>query len=691
MLSGTIAADAVSFLDFNGLDPGQVYIYQFDATNSNGSTPSNTTKVGAPASCPGAVNNTADLSASGTATPSPVPMNSTLTYTATVSNAGPNPATGVTATIPVPAGATFASVQTSQGSAITPPIGAAGSIVATLGDVPPGIAATVTATFLVNAAPGLTLTTSVLLTSSSIDPNLGNNSSLAMVSVVSPISSDAQTSAAAALDDLRNQLNQPMPQFQGNWAQVLVQQLFSSSSYNQVYTDGVNLHTLAANALASAYRFLAAGDLTNESKYQGLTINFLSESANAFSAADQISLGLLKLTTDTVYTLYKIDTLAGGVVAGLVCGGVLVCTGAADAAGLALDYSVDRSVSGPNAALKGAITDAIVDVLFDGTGLGDQLEAVGQDELHQSGLYDQMTAALQDASLTDKLTKALTAAGVQAAESLAESLIDAASDYLKGAVFQSPPSLGQDPVSTQPFVTATGVVSAASYGGATLSPGEIVTVFGTNFGPDTSPSSSTDERPKIFTAADELSTGVTILFDGIPAPLIYAQPNQLAAVVPYGLSGQDRSQVQVEYKGNRSFPVTVPIGLASVAVFTIDSSGKGAGAILNQDGSINSADNPAEKGSIIAVYGTGVGQTDPPGVDGQIATTVLPKPQLQVTAMVGGLPADVIYAGAAPDLVAGVTQVNLRIPAGSSSGKAVSILLNVGGVNSQDGVTVAIR
>jgi uncharacterized protein (TIGR03437 family) len=123
----------------------------------------------------------------------------------------------------------------------------------------------------------------------------------------------------------------------------------------------------------------------------------------------------------------------------------------------------------------------------------------------------------------------------------------------------------------------------------------------------------------------------------------------------------------------------------------MDGSGAGQGAILNQNSTVNSPSNPAAKGSIIIVFATGAGQTDPGGTDGQLAGDPLPIPLLPVSVQIGGLDAKVLYAGAAPGLVAGVLQVNCVAPLDSPSGYAVPIVLSVGKTSSPAGVTVAIK
>jgi uncharacterized protein (TIGR03437 family) len=127
-------------------------------------------------------------------------------------------------------------------------------------------------------------------------------------------------------------------------------------------------------------------------------------------------------------------------------------------------------------------------------------------------------------------------------------------------------------------------------------------------------------------------------------------------------------------------------------IFTVDASGHGQGAIVNQDGTVNSAANPAAAGSYVSAYATGEGQTSPGGVDGKPGDAPAPMPIAQpVTATVCGVSALVQYAGGVPGLIAGVLQVNIQIPQGASAGGSVPIVINVGGQNSQANVTLAIQ
>jgi uncharacterized protein (TIGR03437 family) len=196
-----------------------------------------------------------------------------------------------------------------------------------------------------------------------------------------------------------------------------------------------------------------------------------------------------------------------------------------------------------------------------------------------------------------------------------------------------------------------------------------------------------------LTAAGLVSTslnGVQVLFDGVPAPLIYVRSDQVSAIVPYEVAGRVTTQVAVGYNGQVSASLTVPVTDSVPALFTSDASGKGQGAILNQDTTVNSPSNPAAQGSVVVLYGTGEGATDPPGVDGQIAGSVLPKSKLPVSVTIDGKDAVVMYAGAAPSEVAGVIQVNVLLPDGVKSGP-VPVVLKVGLNTSQAGVMLAVQ
>lgn len=241
-----------------------------------------------------------------------------------------------------------------------------------------------------------------------------------------------------------------------------------------------------------------------------------------------------------------------------------------------------------------------------------------------------------------------------------------------------------------PCLAHGGIVNAASFLPGPVAPGEIVSLFGAGLGP---------EAPVAFRLGNDLTVakelaGVRVLFDGAPAPVLAASAGQVNAIVPYGVSGRTETRVRVEYQGRRTAEVVVPVAAAAPALFTLDASGAGPGAILNQDYTVNSAANPAPRGSVIQIFATGGGETRPAGVDGRVASPVfgpIPTQALGVSVTIGGQAAPVEYAGAAPELVAGVMQVNAVVPENAPSGSAVPVVLTVGGIASPATATVAIR
>ena len=230
---------------------------------------------------------------------------------------------------------------------------------------------------------------------------------------------------------------------------------------------------------------------------------------------------------------------------------------------------------------------------------------------------------------------------------------------------QNPQSLASNSIAVSvgnpaPTIAAGGIVNAASYTPPPVSVGELVVIYGSNFG-----------------SIDTTS----VLFQNVPGKVIYVTPTQLAATVPAGAGGVSSISIQVQTSHDvYSAPVTVDMAPSAPALFTSDASGQGQAAAINQDNSVNSTSNPAPVGSVIALYATG---------GGTLTSDALPRLTLPVTATVGGLDAQVLYAGIAPGEPDGVIQVNVQIPAALQPG-AAEVLVNVGGVSSQPKVTLTV-
>jgi uncharacterized protein (TIGR03437 family) len=209
--------------------------------------------------------------------------------------------------------------------------------------------------------------------------------------------------------------------------------------------------------------------------------------------------------------------------------------------------------------------------------------------------------------------------------------------------------------SATPSVIA--VSNAASFIGIPQAPGTLVSVFG-RFRESAVP---------------------TVSFDGHPAPILYSGLYQINTVIPFEVAGQATTTAVVSANGLTSPPFLVNLTDTSPGIFH--------GGVLNQDGSINGPNNPAAAGTIVQIFATGAGVFSPALADGSIVPIgpPYPTPLARVSATIDGLPAQIEYAGAAPNLIAGVLQVNVVVPAGASLGQ---LILTVGQNNDLAGVYI---
>ena len=244
-----------------------------------------------------------------------------------------------------------------------------------------------------------------------------------------------------------------------------------------------------------------------------------------------------------------------------------------------------------------------------------------------------------------------------------------------------------------PVPQVTGVTNAASFTVGPVSPGEIVSVFGSNLGP------AAGAGMQLNSAGTALTTtlgGTQVFFDGVAAALTYAGAGQVNAIVPYEVAGKPTTQLTVAYQGATSAPVTLNVQDATPAVFSQDFTGQGNGAILNQDNSLNGKSRPAARGSVVQIFLTGGGVTDPASTDGWITTQIgIQWPLLvtqPVTVTIGGVASPQInYSGGAPGAVAGLTQINAVVPDSVTPGGALPLVIGIGTWQSQSGITIAVN
>ena len=249
---------------------------------------------------------------------------------------------------------------------------------------------------------------------------------------------------------------------------------------------------------------------------------------------------------------------------------------------------------------------------------------------------------------------------------------------------------------TAPRPTVTGVTNAGSYASGSISPGEIISLFAPKdgsgpIGPATPAGLTLDSNGKVATTLG----GTQVLINGTPCPITFASALQVNAVVPYELKGILNATVLVKFLGQTSNGVSVGVATTIPGLFTQNASGTGPGAIQNSNITTNSPGNPAARGDVVVVYLTGEGETSPSGVTGKVTTVasappLTPAPLLPVSVTIGGQPAQWTFAGEAPSLVSGVLQVNVVVPTNIAPGDQ-SIVVTVGGNQSQQGVTVSVK
>ncbi len=257
------------------------------------------------------------------------------------------------------------------------------------------------------------------------------------------------------------------------------------------------------------------------------------------------------------------------------------------------------------------------------------------------------------------------------------------------------------PVPVENIPTIYGVFSAASYASATVSPGELVTIFGSNIGP---------AIPGTMQIAGGFATttlgNVTVTFDGLSAPLLYVSANQVSVQVPYEVPISAGIPVVVTYGTNQPANTTVTTALVAPGIFTADGSGVGEAAAVNTGATsglvtLNSNTNPANIGDTLTIFLTGEGNYNPVPFQGFsntgfiIPTNLAPLPQMAPlpTVNIGGVDASagVSYAGVVPGSIIGVLQINVVVPLGSSTGQSVPVVVTIGGAATQANVTINVH
>lgn len=212
------------------------------------------------------------------------------------------------------------------------------------------------------------------------------------------------------------------------------------------------------------------------------------------------------------------------------------------------------------------------------------------------------------------------------------------------------------------IVPAVGIANAASGNATALAPGSLAAIYGSGLATSTATAAA-------FPLPTTLA-GAVVTLGGTAAPILYASPTQLNIQVPFEPVAAFLT-VSVNNVPVGGGPV--PIQPAAPGIFLLP---QGGGAVVNQNGVINSTAQPAPAGSIVSAYFTGLGAVNPAVTTGAAASlTTLSSVTGTVAAKIGNSAATVKFAGLAPGF-AGLYQVNILVPALQSGQYALQLTVN---------------
>ena len=247
-----------------------------------------------------------------------------------------------------------------------------------------------------------------------------------------------------------------------------------------------------------------------------------------------------------------------------------------------------------------------------------------------------------------------------------------------------------------PAVSAAGVADAATAlnnNKTGISPGEIITFYGANFG-----SANASYMGPVNVQGIELNSAGNVItnlestqvtFNGVPGAMVFSSDQQIAVVAPYEIAGQSTVNVVVSYLGGSSGTMTFNVAPTTPGLFTLTQAGQGDAAIVRlSDASVISKSNPASVGDTLELYGEGYGAATANTAlpDGAVVNTTLPVPAAKVTLLIDGTAVPTIYAGGAGGDVNGVMQINFKVPQLTPGTHQLQI--QVGSTTSPAGVTL---
>ena len=233
-----------------------------------------------------------------------------------------------------------------------------------------------------------------------------------------------------------------------------------------------------------------------------------------------------------------------------------------------------------------------------------------------------------------------------------------------------------------PEVNLGGVVNGVDFqADAGLAPGSIVSIFGVGL-------ASATAGATVLPLPTELG-GASIELEGVPMPLFFSSAGQVNAQIALESAPNNTVLGTVSVDGIRSQPFEVRVSSFSLALFSLSQDGQGPGAILHASGALVSADNAAQAGQTVLLFGAGLGTVTNPPDTGQIASSNPLSSTITTPGVtIGAREAPIDFSGLAPGFV-GLYQVNVVVPSGLPPGEH-PVVLTIGGVSSNT-VTISVR
>ena len=220
------------------------------------------------------------------------------------------------------------------------------------------------------------------------------------------------------------------------------------------------------------------------------------------------------------------------------------------------------------------------------------------------------------------------------------------------------------------------VTNSATFSGP-VAPGSLISVFGNNLAPLTTSAGSV---PLPTFLAD-----ACITVNNLPIPLLYLSAGQINGQLPFEVNGA--ASMVIHTPGGVSDPFNFQVSAAAPGLFSSDFSGQAPTPIpiilraFNQQPVTPS--NPAHRGDILVMFGTGFGNVSPGLGSGQAAPVgALFNTTLTPTVTIGGVQAEVLFSGLAPGFV-GLNQLNVKVPLNAPLGFQVPLQITSGGVSTQ--------